>query len=137
MADRIEVTGLKELRRELKAVDAAFPKQLQQANKKAAELVAEGTRAAFNSMAGSAPKVAPKVAALAQQTRAQVRVGGGSGVGAEVAMGNLWGSKRFKQFPPPVAGGYALYPTIAARTDEIVEAYADEIDDLLKRAFPD
>jgi hypothetical protein len=137
VADRIQVTGLKELRRELKAVDAAFPKQLQKANRRVAEVVAAGTRAAFSSMGGSAPKVAPKVAALAQQARAQVRVGGGSGVGAEVAMGNLWGSRRFPQFPPPVAGGYALYPTIKDKSDEIVEAYADEIDDLLKRAFPD
>lgn len=137
MADRIDVTGLKELRRELKAADAAFPKQLQKANKAVAELVADGTRSAFQSMAGSAPKVAPTVKALAQQTRAQVRVGGGSGTGAEVAMGNLWGSKRFKQFPPPVAGGYALYPTLAAKSDEIVDAYGDALDDLLKRAFPD
>lgn len=137
MADRIQVTGLKELRRELKAVDATFPKQLQKANKKVAELVAEGTRSAFSAMRGSAPKVAPTVKALAQQTRAQVRVGGGSGVGAEVAMGNLWGATRYPQFPPHVAGGYALYPTIAAKSDEIIEAYADEIDDLLQRAFPD
>lgn len=137
MAEGIRVDGLKELRRELKAADAAFPKQLQKANKAVAELVAEGTRAAFQSMGGSAPKVAPTVKALAQQTRAQVRVGGGSGVGAEVAMGNLWGSKRFPQFPPSKPGGYALYETIAAKSDEIVEAYGDALDDLLKRAFPD
>jgi hypothetical protein len=137
VADRIQVTGLKELRKELKAADAAFPKELQKANKKIAELVADGTRAAFSGMGGSAPKVAPTVKALAQQARAQVKVGGGSGVGAEVAMGNLWGSKRYKQFPPPVDAGYALYPTLKAKNDEIVEAYGDLLDDLLKRAFPD
>ncbi len=137
MADSIKVTGLKELRRELKQVDADFPKQLRKANKAVADLVAEGTRSAFSRMGGSAPKVAPTVKALAQQVRAQVKVGGGSGVGAEVAMGNLWGSKRFRQFPPSVPGGYGLYPTLAEKADEIVETYADAVDDLMKRAFPD
>ncbi len=135
MADQIRVTGLKELRRELKQVDADFPKQLRKANKAVADLVAEGTRSAFSRMGGSAPKVAPTVKALAQQVRAQVKVGGGSGVGAEVAMGNLFGSRRYSQFPPP--GQYALYPTIAEKADEIVETYADAVDDLMKRAFPD
>lgn len=138
MAEGIRVTGLKELRSELKQVDAAFPKQLQKANKKVAELIAEGTRAAFSSMGGSAPKVAPTVKALASQTRAQVKVGGGSGVGAEVAMGNTFGSAgRFPQFPPAKPGGYALYPTIKDKFDESIEIYGDAIDDLLKRAFPD
>ncbi len=86
-------------------------------------------------MGGSAPKVAPTVKALAQQTRAQIVVGRGSGVGAEVAMGNTFGSTRYKQFPP--TGQYALYPTIAAKTDEVVDIYADMLDELLRRAFPD
>lgn len=137
MAGGVRVTGLKELRSELKKADAGFPKQLQKANKKVAELVAEGTRAAFSSMGGSAPKVAPKVKALAQQTRAQVRVGGGAGVGAEVAMGNLWGSRRFPQFPPPKPGGYALFPTISDKDNEIVDVYGDLIEELLSKAFPD
>lgn len=137
MADGLRVTGLNELRSELKRVDGQLPKQLQKANKKVAEMVAEGTRSAFQAMGGSAPKVAPTVKALAQQTRAQVRVGGGSGVGAEVAMGNLWGSTRYKQFPPTLAGGYALYPTLKDNDEEIAEAYLDAIDELLSRAFPD
>ena len=133
----VRVTGLKELRKELKAADAAFPKELQKANKKVAELVAEGTREAFSSMAGSAPKVAATVKAYASGARAQVKVGGGGGVAAEVAMGNLWGSGRFKQFPARVADGYALYPTMKARNDQIVDLYGDMVDDLLHRAFPD
>ena len=137
MSDAVRIIGLSELRRELKAADAGFPKELQKANKKAAEIIAEGTRAAFSSMGGSAPKVAPTVKPLAQQTRAQVKVGGGSGVGGDVAMGNLWGSTRFKQFPPHINGGYALYPTLAARRDEIIDVYADALDDITRRAFPD
>ena len=137
MADRIEVRGLKELRRELKAVDAQWPKALQKVNKAIAEEVAEGTRAVFSSMGGSAPKVASTVKALAQQTRAQVKVGGGNSIGGQVAMGNLWGSQRFKQFPSPAASGYALYPTLKGLRPDIEDRYLDLLGDLLARAFPD
>jgi hypothetical protein len=137
VADAVRVTGLKELRAELRALEGQWPKQLQKVNKAIAEDVAEGTRSAFSGMAGSAPKVASTVKALAQQTRAQVKVGGGSGVASEVAMGNLWGSSgRFKQFPPSVSSGYALYPTIAAMRSDIEDRYLDLLDDLLRRAFP-
>lgn len=135
MADTVRVSGLRELRSELKALDARWPKELQKVNKSIAEDVAEGTRSALGSLGGSAPKV--KVSALASQARAQVRVGGGSGVAAEVAMGNLWGSNRYRQFPPRIEGGYGLYPTIKAMRDDIEDRYLDLLDDLLKRAFPD
>lgn len=134
MADGFQVTGLKELRRELKIADAAFPKELRSANKKVADLLAEAVRSAYAALGGSAPKVAPTVKALAQQTRAQLKVGGGSGTGAEVAMGNTFGSRRYPQFPPP--GQYALFPTVAAKTDEVIDIYADMLDDLTRRAFP-
>lgn len=135
MADSMRISGLTELRRELKAVDARWPKELQKVNKSIAEDVAEGTRSTFLGMGGSAPKV--KVTALASQARAQVRVGGGSGVAADVAMGNLWGSNRYRQFPAPVEGGYGLYPAIRAMRDDIEERYIDLLGDLLARAFPD
>jgi hypothetical protein len=137
MADQVRVDGLRELRRELKALDGQWAKQLQKVNKAIAEDVAEGTRSAFSRMGGSAPKVAGTVKALAQQTRAQVKVGGGAGVASEVAMGNLWGSRRFRQFPSPKPGGYALYPTLAELRPDLEERYAELLDDLLRRAFPD
>lgn len=136
MAEGLRITGLAELRRELKNVDAAFPKELRKANKAAADMLAEGVRSAYSSLGGSAPKVAPTVKALAQQTRAQIVVGAGSSLGAEVAMGNTFGSSgRYPQFPP--SGQYALFPTIANMTDELIEIYADMLDEITKRAFPD
>ena len=138
MVDKVRVEGLKELRRELKAVDGDWNRQLQKVNKAIAEDVAEGTRAAFSSMGGSAPKVAGTVKALAQQARAQVKVGGkGNSVANQVAMGNLWGSQRFKQFPRPAPAGYALYPTLASLRPDLEDRYLDMLDDLMRRAFPD
>lgn len=136
MADRIEVRGLKEFRRELKALDGQWEKQLQKANKAVAEMVAEGTREDFQRVGGSGPKAASTVKALAQQTRAQVKFGGkGDSVAERVAGGNAFGSTRFPQFPKP--GVYALYPTLARRSEDITDRYADLVDDLMKRAFPD
>lgn len=136
MADQVRVTGLKELRRELKAVDAQWPKALQKVNKAIAEDVAEGTRANLAGMGGSASKVVPTVKALAQQARAQVKAGGkGDSIGERVAGGNLFGSNRYKQFPKP--GQYGIYKALADMKDDIEERYLDMLDDLLKRAFPD
>lgn len=137
MADRIATTGLLELRAELRAIEPAWPKELRKVNLAISEAVAAGTRDAFASMAGSAPLVAPTVKALAQQVKAQVKVGGsGNSVGEQVAMGNLWGSSRFKQFPPTRAGGYALYPTFMNLRPDIEDRYLQMLDELLARAFP-
>lgn len=136
MADQVRVTGLKELRRELKAVDAQWPKALQKINKAIAEDVAEGTRSNLAGMGGSASKVVPTVKALAQQARAQVKAGGkGDSVAERVAGGNLFGSNRYKQFPPP--GLYGIYKALADLKDDIEERYLEMLDDLLKQAFPD
>lgn len=136
MADQLRVEGLKELRRELKAVDPQWPRALQKVNKEIAEQVAEGTRANLAGMGGSAPKVASTVKALAQQARAQVKAGGkGDSVAERVAGGNLFGSNRYKQFPKP--GLYGIYKALAEMKDDIEERYLDMLDDLLKRAFPD
>lgn len=136
MDDQVRVTGLKELRAELKAVDAQWPKALQKVNKAIAELVAEGTRSSLGAMGGSAPKVVSTVKALAQQARAQVKAGGkGDSVGELVAGGNMFGSNRYKQFPPP--GLYGIYKALADMKDDIEDRYLEMLDDLLHRAFPD
>lgn len=137
MAEQVRVVGLKELRRELRAIDPRWNKELRKVNLAIAEDVARGTQAAFERMGGSAPKVAPTVKALAQQAKGQVKVGGGNSIGGQVAMGNLWGSRRFRQFPSAVSGGYALYPTLAKLRPDIEERYAELLEDLLARAFPD
>ena len=135
MADSVRITGLVELRRELKAVEAKWPRELQKVNKAIAEDVAEGTRQDFMAGGGSAPKAAATVKALAQQTRAQVKFGGkGDSVAERVAGGNAFGSNQFTQFPKP--GLHALYPTLSRMHDEIVDRYIDMLGELLARAFP-
>jgi phage shock protein A len=136
MAEQVRVTGLRELRAELRALEGKWPSQLQKVNKAIAEDVAEGTQRDFQSMGGSGPKAASTVRALAQQTRAQVKFGGkGNSVAERVAGGNAFGSNRYRQFPSP--GVYALYPTLARMKDDIEDRYIEMLGDLLARAFPD
>lgn len=136
--ETVRVTGLKELRGELKLLEGSWPRELTKVNKLVAEDVAAGTRSALQALGGSAPLVAPTVKALAQQLRAQVSVGGGGqSVGELVAMGNLWGAGRYPQFPARKQGGYALYPTIARMHDQIETRYVVMLGELLARAFPD
>lgn len=138
---RIEVTGLKELRRDLKALDAegAYKAQLRDAGKQAAEVVAEearnrarrgavtlaGTRA---SMGGAA---IASIRSLAGQTRATVALGKAS---IPYAGGWEFGSGGAnRQFPARRQGGYNLYPAIEDKREEVIKVYSREIGALLKR----
>ena len=148
--DRIRVDGLKEFRRELKALDAQWPKELRTANKEAADIVAEGTRSSFLSRPGVAPKVAASVKALAQQTGAAVQIGGDRW---PFALGSEFGGGKFGAGRPSPRGGhttqfpawrgsgpgagYSLYPTFRAKREEVIETYGRAIDRLTARAFPD
>lgn len=148
MAGKLEVQGLRELSRELRALDPALPKQLQQALKRVAgEVVVPGARA----MAASAsnPKWGSRavntIRALASQQRAQVAVGSQA---VPWAAGHNFGSAHTRitngrhstnQFPPTKGfrgGDYALYETIEQRQPQILATVVDEIDGLLTRTWP-
>lgn len=135
--EKIRVDGLKDLRAELKKLDATFPKELRLRTKKVADGVADATRASFASRGGVAPKVAASVKALAQQTGAQIKIGGAR---FPFALGSEFGSVRYKQFPTfkgsGPAAGYSLYETIRDRRQQIIEEYADMLEDLTAEAFP-
>lgn len=137
MDGRIEVQGLRDLQRELRAVDKGWPKELRLANKRAAELVADATRSSFGRRPGVAPRVAPSVKALAQQRSASVRIGGAR---YPFALGSEFGSVRFEQFPAwsgnGPGAGYSLYETIRGRREEVIDTYAEAVDRLARKAFP-
>lgn len=136
----IRVEGLSDLRRELRALEGNFPRELQRANKRVAEeVIVPDARAAAeartNPRAGRA--VVNSIRATATQTRAQVAVGGAR---VPQALGHEFGSIRFKQFPAwrgaGKGAGYFLWPTIRARGQEIIETYETVIEELTQRAFP-
>lgn len=134
----IEVVGLKELRSALRKAGPQFPKELQQANKRAVNeiLVPEGKRLASqrgHPRPGSA--VIASIRGTASQSRATFNVGGAR---VPHAMGHNFGSTgRYKQFPPKREPDYFMYAAIENKGDEFMEAYAEVIDTVSRVAFPE
>ncbi len=147
MASRIGVVGLRELRRGLKNAEGRSPKELQQTNKAVAEMLVPEIRAR---LAGHSPRAGSRaigtIRALASATRAQI-AGGSEAVpwygGHEWGgFGNIRGNSRkgnpghTRMFPPRNKGGYAIYPTIAANRERMIERYAQMLTELTSEAFP-
>lgn len=148
MPTKLRVEGLRELSRELKALDPALPKQLQQALKRVAgEIVVPGARglAAGRTNPKWGSRAINTIRALATQQRAQVAVGSQA---VPWAAGHNFGSAHTRitngrhstnQFPPTKGyrgGDYALYETIEQRQPQILETVTDELDNLLTRTWP-
>lgn len=135
-SESVTIQGLKEFLAALKAVD--LNKDLAQANKKAAEMVAAKARGKAESLGSVLAKAAPSIKAAAQQRQAAINLGGSQypfALGAEFGGGRRPTTRQFK----PWLGhtGYALYPTIRETREQFIDVYADAIDELMRRAFPD
>lgn len=151
-----QIVGLKELRRELKALHPRWPQALTAIHKKIATEVAIKAQSRARSLGGVYAKAAPGIKGYGTTTNA--RVGVLAGKRTPMANAAFWGAKRrtgwnarntdsAPQFPAWVGntweagvrgqGPYAINPTIAAETDRIVEQYGDMVEDLVAKAFPD
>ena len=137
----IQVEGLRELHRALKALDveggSELSKELRGAHKEAADGVRSKAYGRAMSIGGVAAKAAPSLKARAGAQSAGVAVGGAAypfGLGAE------FGAYRYKQFSPwrgnGSDAGYFLYPTIRDEADSIIEPYLEALDAVTRKAFP-
>lgn len=133
----VEVSGLRELNKALKELGPQFPKEMRKTNKAVAEDVASEARSRALSLGGVAAKAAPSVKASAGATSGGVAVGSNSApwaLGAEFGGGRRKTTQQFKPWRGSGASaGYFVYPTIRENADEIVEAYSEGMDELLKR----
>lgn len=133
----VRVEGLADFQRELRALDSKLPRQLGQANKAAAEMVAVKARARAMSLGGVAAKAAPSIKAAAEQRRSKINLGGAR---APYALGAEFGGRgrpTTQQFQPHRGqSGYFLWPTVRDTREEFIEVYAKAIDQLMKSAFP-
>lgn len=130
MAVSVQVgDDIKQLRKALKTLgDEAKPagKMLRGAYKKASDHVADRSQSkATASRMGSRARASIKPRATQTSGSIQAFKGIPYGPGFE------FGSNRFRQFPPPNRGGYHLYPTIAEEGPQIVEIFAEGLDELL------
>jgi hypothetical protein len=156
MAEKVvEVKGLKDFRRELKAASSDMPKALRKAQKEIADDVADQARSVASGMGGVQAKAAGSIKGYASQTQASVGFPSGGIAGAA-----FWGTLRHtgwyaaaryagsppntpkwvgNSWEPGVAGQgpYAINDALADFLPELDDRYLDMIEDLTSKAFPD
>jgi hypothetical protein len=136
-ATRIDVIGLKELRRDLRrlADDGHWRPRLRETNLRAAGIIASDARS--RALSRSSPRMGSvasgTIRPLAAQTKAYVAVGLAS---VPWTMGHEFGSARYLQFPAVRKGGYNVFPAVAERTDDVIDVYGRLLDDVAREAFP-
>jgi hypothetical protein len=145
MADsyRVEVTGLRELRRALREVDRALPGQLAAVNHAAAEVVAvEARRRAPRGPHEGGPKDQPftpiteSIRALNQQTKGVIAAGGVRTPHAAVLEFGGTIPRHHSRTRTTVRAQPSVYPALRAKRDEVVDVYSRALEALMTRAFP-
>ncbi len=141
----IKITGLKELRRELKKLaDKGLTDKVKELNQKVGQLVVRTAQQKAGSVGRQQVAAAKDLSARKRATAAVIALGG-RGRTSEWALGAEFGSHRYGQFPKwrgnqwsdPPNVGYFLHPAIRDKSDEIVDLFLDGIEDVAKEAFPD
>lgn len=147
MGEYVKIEGLKELRRDLKKMDGALPKEIARINRQVVRAIAvpdAKRRAAARSNPRVGRKVLDSIKGTGSQTRAQI-VGGGARVpwfkGMEFGSNQVRRTARgghTTQFPTrsPKRGrgleGYFLYPAVYNNFPRIRDAYQDMLDALIR-----
>lgn len=152
----IEVTGIKEFRRELKALGPEWPKELRAVHKHISDTGARDSQAAARGLGGVQRKAASTIKGRANQREARISVSGMRGLG-NVA---FWGAKkrtgwyaaeRYDDIPRqhpvwvgnswdvavPGQGPYAINNTLARNLKQYLDRYGEMIDRLAAEAFPE
>jgi hypothetical protein len=130
----VNVEGLAELRRALKAVSATAPKELNAASKQVATFVADDARSTAEGLGGVAAKVAPSVRGSGTARGGAIALGGSSypmALGAEFGGQGRPTTQQFK--PHKGRTGYFVYPAIRANSDRIADTYTELLDDLMRK----
>lgn len=130
----VQVEGLRELNKGLRAMGPEAQKELKAVNRKVAELVAADSRAAALSLGGVAAKAAPSIRVSASASGAGIGFGGPR---YPFAGGAEFGALNFKQFKPwrgnDSSAGYFVYPSIRRDADQIETEYTTAIIELAER----
>lgn len=147
----IRVVGLVDLNRELRKVSRDLPVGLKEANYRVAKHITDRAELKAKTLGPGFERAARSLSASRSGRAAQVGLGGAR---APDAGGWEFGAQHnqvhnttrglmigWNQFPVwrgnQDRAGYFLYPTIRAEAAEVLEMYAQMIDQLVARAFPD
>lgn len=156
----VEITGLREFRKALKAVGPEFPKELTKANRDVSKIAERVSQNAARSMGGIQARAASAIKGSANARSARIQIKPSKGKRNPTAMANVafWGAKKrtgwYRTKPQgkpqhpewvgsswavaePNEGPYAINPALARHLDDIVAAHAAALNRLAARAFPD
>lgn len=156
----IQVQGLSEFRKELKALGKEWPKQLTKVHKEVAKLATDAARSA--AAGGTRQQRAAATGLRARATVAGATVGVNAGARTPFANVAFWGMKGRSgwyaneahkgtpgkpQGPPWIGntwqvgvagqGPYAINAAIAKVAPQLLEELGKGVDELTRRAFPD
>lgn len=160
--DSITVS-IKEFRKELKKIDAEWPKELAQAHRDVAKIAERVSQAEARRMGGVQRRAASAIRGRGNQRNAKLVIRPSNSKRSATAMANVafWGAKRrtgwyarpkyqgsaTPQHPPwvgagwevadPNEGPYAINVALYRNWDDLQAAYTAMIDRLVTRAFPD
>lgn len=141
MADRIEVVGLRDFRRDLGRVGPEYRRMVRQINLDAAEVVAkEARRRAPRGPHEGGGRVVPlwtNIRALASQTRGQVATGSARAPHGPVYEFGGTIRRHASSSRTQVRAQPYMYPALDAKADEVVEVFAEGVDRVTRRAFPE
>ena len=141
MARKVVVEGLRDLQRELRAIDKALPRELRAAHKEVATTVHSAAQGRASRLNAQARKAAHSrgFRVIADQRSAGVALR--SDPESLFALGTEFGAKQYPQFPAwrgsDEDAGYWLHPTLRDEADHIVDEYEELLMRLLEKAFPD
>ncbi len=125
MEQKIQVIGLSQVNRGLRAIDAEAPKQLRLALNEAAELLITKARPEIPAISGAA-----RSTLKARSTRTSARIAVGGKKAPYFPWLDFGGQGRVKGRPAPrpfIAEGRYIYPTLRAVRPEIEQALQDAI----------
>jgi len=156
----IEITGLREFRKALKAVGPEFPKELTRANRDVAKIAERVSQSQARSMGGIQARAASAIKGSANARSARIQIKPSKGKRNPTAMANVafWGAKKRTgwyrtkpegkaQHPEWVGSGwevadmnsgpYAINAALARHLDDIVAAHSAALNRLAEAAFSD
>ncbi|RQW83554.1 HK97 gp10 family phage protein [Micromonospora globispora] len=132
MVAKIQVTGLREFQRQLKAMDAGLPKQLRLALNEASGLIINYATARMPSRSGRA-----KASLKARSTQRTARVALGGNRAPYAPWLDFGGEGRRKGRPayrPFIKAGRYVYPALDVKRDEVTDIMSEALTQLAKDA---
>lgn len=156
----VNVVGLREFRKALKAVGPEWPKELTRANRDVAKIAERVSQSEARRMGGVQAKAASAIRGSASARYARIQVKPSGSKRSNTAMANVafWGAKKRTgwyatkkpgkpQHPEWVGanwevadatqGPYAINAALARHMDDIIAAHMSALDRIAKDAFPD